>query len=468
LARRLAARLEARRADWPILAIVLCAGVAYFFALGKSSLWYDETYSAAFAALSWQHLIDVMVHADGQGLPYYAFLHVWTAFGANEAVLRAPSVLAALVALIATYALGNRLFDRGTAVIGTALLAVNPLFIYLAREARSYTFAIAFVTVSSLVFMAATSGPNRPRLWIVYAAAGIAACYGHLLAVLVLAAHAVYAFIVRRRERARGFILALGAVAVAVSPVVWIAVRGDMRHLDWIPPTTFAGTIYLATVFTGSLPLIGVDCALLALAALEARRAPADGDRFLWCWLLVPTAAVTAFSFVHPLLVERYLAIVMPAFCLLLARGVRALRWVPGQTIAAVLLVALTASSARSDYLPLEDWRGAVASIVADARAGDALVVFPADRVVPVMYYLRPHAAAGPRLVYPAGRDLDFNALSARYPRLWLIVHMPEDEDDPELDDTVRGVEALAERSYALVERKRFRRVTVLLWSTRR
>src|SRR6185312_9153975 len=131
-------------------------------------------------------------------------------------------------------------------------------------------------------------------------------------------------------------------------------------------------------------------------------------------------------------------------------------------------LVALTASNARSDYLPLEDWRGAVASVVADALGGDALVVFPADRVVPVMYYLQPHAAAGPRLVYPAGRDLDFNALSARYPRLWLIVHMPEDEDNPELDDSIRGVETLAERSYDLVERNRFRRVTVLLGSARR
>src|ERR1700733_7557573 len=107
---RLARRLAAAHAAG--LAVLVFAGACYFSGLGRPSLWFDEAYSAAFAALAWSKLWEVMRAADGQFAAYYAFLHVWTSIGNSEAVLRAPSVLAALVALGATYALGHVLFGR--------------------------------------------------------------------------------------------------------------------------------------------------------------------------------------------------------------------------------------------------------------------------------------------------------------------------------------------------------------------
>lgn len=476
LARRLAHQF---RLHWAGLAVIALAGAGYFYELGRSSLWYDEAYSAAFAALSWRNLVEAMVHADGQGMPYYAFLHLWTVFGDSETVLRIPSVLAALVAIGATYALGARLFGRWVGAVGAAFLGANPLFISLAREARSYSFAIAFATLSGLAFVAANaSGPSRPRAWIAYVGASIAAAYGHLFGVFVVAAHVMYAVVMPRRVHLRAFAVALGAFVVAIIPVVWIALSGDPSHLDWIPRTTLAGITGTGVAIAGSPELAGIDSILLVVAVLAARHSIIEGDRFLWCWLLVPIASAIALSFVRPILVPRYLSIVLPAFCLLLARGLSAFQLAPAKLATAAIIVILGAGNPRSGEVPAEDWRGAVTGVLDDARAGDALIVFPPDRAVPVTYYLQRRAAPVPRLIYPAVTAfwrpqlpfgyLDFNDLSLRYPRLWLIVHMPEYEDNPELSDMILSVEHRVGTWYGRVKRERFRRVTVLLWSSRR
>lgn len=411
-----------------------------------------------------------MLHADGQGLPYYAFLHVWRAVGDGEAALRIPSVLAALVAIGATYALGARLFGRWVAVIGAALLAADPLFVFLAREARFYSFAIAFATLSMLAFVAANAGNDRPRAWVAYACAAIAAAYGHLFAVLVVAAQVTYAVANPRRIAVRPFAIALLAFVLAVAPLVWIALHGDLHHLDWIAPTTLDGIFRVIVLLTGSPELAAIEGILLAAAALAARGARTDGDRLLWCWLLVPPAIVIAFSFLHPMLVERYLSLILPALCLLAARGISTIAWVPAKAATAALVVALAAAGAVGSYAPLEDWRGAVTSVLDRAHAGDALVVFPADRAIPVTQYLQRGSTSKPALVYPAGmpfESIDFGAVAARYPRLWLVVHMPAYEDDPELDETILSAERSIAVSYSPVGRERFRRVTVVLWSHR-
>jgi mannosyltransferase len=408
--------------------------------------------------------------ADGQFIAYYAFLHVWTSIGNSEAVLRAPSVLAALVALGATYALGHVLFGRWVAVIGTALLGANPLFISLAREARPYSFAIACVTLSSLLFVIANDG-NRPRAWIGYAVAAVAAVYAHLFAVLAVLAHAVYAVAAPGRAHLRRLGLATVAFAAAIVPIVWIAFEGDLHHLDWIPRTMPGVIAAEAVSFCGSPELVAIDGALLIGAALATRRAFTAGDRFLWCWLLVPTILTVALSFARPMLVARYLSIVLPALCLLAARGATAIRWMPATIATAAIVVALCAASVRSDSGPVEDWRGAVASVLDQRDPRDALVIVPADVEVPVIYYLKKPVSGGPQIYYPADSplqrmpppigDIDVARLAAEHARLWLVLRSAE------IDGPVRRLTEQIAGSYELREQERFPGVIVLLWTSR-
>ena len=102
----------------------------------------------------------------------------------------------------------------------------------------------------------------------------------------------------------------------------------------------------------------------------------------------------------RPLLVERFLAICIPASVLLAAAGfdylLDHLRWLGA--VALLLLVLYSARSIRFFYLHPDindDWRGATAYVLAHAQPGDELVVLPAYARFTFDYYRKtvgPHA----------------------------------------------------------------------------
>lgn len=458
------------RLHWAGLIVVGLAAAGYFFELGSKSLWFDEAFTAAFAALPWDQLRTTMQFGDGQFAAYYALLHPWTAaFGNSEFALRALTVVAAVFALAATYALGNQLFGRWTAALGTAVLASNPLFISLARDARPYTLAIACTTLSSVLFMRA-SAEERPRVWIAYVVAAAAAAYAHLFAVLVVVAHAGYALAMPHRRSLRRFALSLAAVALIVAPLARVVFGGDLSHLDWIPRTTPAVVLRMLTALAGSPLIAGIDCLLLALAVLAAIKSRRETDAFAWACLIVPLAVAITLSSVRPMLIPRYFAIVIPFLALLVARGLFAVQFVPARLSTAALLIAVQVVSPGVGAVSVEDWRGAVKVVTANATRSDLMVAYPAEVAVPVMYYLSPQdGGLGAHLFYPALNPIGAAPLPFAYidfservrsQRLWLFLRADE------LRAASAVVNQLAQ-SYELRERLTFAGVLVLLWTPR-
>jgi mannosyltransferase len=450
------------RRHWAGYAIVVLAAAGYFLGLGDPGLWLDEAYSAGFAGLPWHAFFPTMVSADGQFTAYYVFLHFWTIPGNGEFWLRTPSVIAALAGLAATYVLGRKYFGTWVGATAAALLAADPLFIALAREARPYAVAVALVTLSAIFFS---------RAWIAYAVAAVAAVYAHVFAAFVVLAHLAYVAISPGRVDRHRFFAAITVIAVAIVPILWITLHGDQSHLAWIAPTTFGGVVRATITLAGSPQLVAVDAVLLVLAVLAARRAATDADRLLWCWLFVPIVTALAISFVHPLLVTRYFAVVLPAFSLLLARGVCAIPLIPSRLAMAAIIVALGAANPRSGDVPAEDWRGAVASITSEAGRKDAIIVFPAYMAVPVLYYLRADAAPA-RLFFPAHDPLDeapapidyvdFAAMSPAYDRVWLILRADQSEASA-IDFFNRRMG----RAFHLSDLRGFEGAVVALWTLR-
>ncbi len=70
---------------------------------------------------------------------YFVLLKPWiSALGDSAFALRAFSVAASLVLIAVTYALGARLVSRRAAALASALVALSPLELYFAQEARMY------------------------------------------------------------------------------------------------------------------------------------------------------------------------------------------------------------------------------------------------------------------------------------------------------------------------------------------
>ncbi len=111
----------------------------------------------------------------------------------------------------------------------------------------------------------------------------------------------------------------------------------------------------------------------------------------------MPIAATIAVSLFHPMLIERYLLFAVPglaAVCVITAFSVKPRRLA---VLAAVWLVAISATTGASSYalLPNGDWRDATVALTSRAQAGD-MVVFNPEYVYPVYdYYVERLGLAG-------------------------------------------------------------------------
>ncbi|MCI0393404.1 MAG: glycosyltransferase family 39 protein [Chloroflexi bacterium] len=129
----------ARNKSW-FLIIFVAAAWLRLTNLGLKSLWLDEAFAVWNANLSpleiWQATY------DNHPPLYYLLLHGWMAvLGRSEVLVRLPSVFNSMVGLALAYRLGRRLLGRDAAVAAT-LLALAPLDVWYAQEARMVSFVI--------------------------------------------------------------------------------------------------------------------------------------------------------------------------------------------------------------------------------------------------------------------------------------------------------------------------------------
>ncbi|PZW01858.1 mannosyltransferase [Micromonospora phaseoli] len=380
------------------------AGVALvvtLVGLDDAQPWRDELATWSAATRGTAGLLRLAGTIDAAAGPYYLLMHAWVAVaGDSVAALRLPSALAMALAAGLTAALGARLWDARVGTLAGLLFAVLPGTSRYAQEARPYALATALAVLSTLLLVDALRHPGWRR-WTGYAAATTALGLTHLVALTLLAAHAVAVLspAVRcalgagrtqsadeeqglpRDRPVRYWLAALVPVAVAVAPLALLARGQRARQLDWVDTTRPADLAALA----GGVAQSGVvGGALVGLAALGAVRAGRRGLLPTSC-VLLPVLLLFLAGLVVPLWVPRYLVFVVPFGCLLAGVALATVR-LP----AALVVVALTGLLGVPDQMALRrthewprsaavDYRGA-ARIVADGqRPGDVIVYSPRD-----------------------------------------------------------------------------------------
>ncbi|MEU1967774.1 glycosyltransferase family 39 protein [Micromonospora sediminicola] len=314
--------------------------------IGHAQPWRDElaTWSAATRPLP--DLLRLTRVIDAATGPYYALMHGWTALvGTSPTALRLPSALAMAAAAALTARLGARLVGDRAGLLAGLLFAVLPATSRYGQEARPYALATLLAVLATLLLVDALRRPTWRR-WAGYALAVAALALVHLIALTLLAAHAVVVLLAAARgpatvvdppdrsrpERfaagaardARGapvsgrrllarWLLALVPAVVLITPLALVARGQRGRQLDWVDPARLPDLAALP----GGLAQSGVVGGfLLALAALGAVRL---GRRALLpaAAVLLPVLLLFAAGTVVPLWVTRYLVFTVPFACLL-------------------------------------------------------------------------------------------------------------------------------------------------------
>lgn len=486
-----------RVVPWLWLTVSL-GGVLRLATLGRQSLWLDEASSYWIADRPWMDIVAYLPTNDPHPPLYYLVLQPMIALGGGEWLLRLPSALASIAGIGLFYALGAELFDRQTGRLAAFVLAISPLHIWYAQEARMYAL-VAALTLAAALFAARALRTNHPADWILLALCQGLALWTNTAAIwFTLALNAAALPMAARLWRSRRFWPWLAAQALAVALYLpWLPAFLQQMHgkATWIPPATLTVLARTLADFAGGYERPGIEAAL-ALPALLAglavglrrlvREVPAEPMRYLLigCWLCVPVGL--AFLLSQPyvriplvslifepgrsLFLTRNLIVATFPLYILLARSLL----LSGPVLLAGILAALVALNGVAylgNALPerKEDYRAA-ARVVADRKAAGDLIVFaPPYLELPFAYYDddRPAsrrlpietlkdgviAEAGGRIYAAPAAALDDHR------RVWLITNANIYQQD------TLGTVAAVEARGRLIEDRQVEGVTVRLYA---
>lgn len=458
--------------------LMLLAFVLRVWGIGTTNLWLDEANSWHVATLSWTGMLDNL-RASPLGPLYFAALKLWIALaGDGEGALRAPSLIAGVLLVPVTWAIGARALSRRAAAVGAFLVALSPLHLYFSREARMYMPLALLGAGCTLGYLrwrmatftpgaAARQGVGYARRGLAWSAAlGAAALLTNPVIAPLLAALGLDALLallsrgaapVRRRALAEWVVaqvamalpflvlLALVHAGAADASQSWrgaLGVEGALRGLFELPLTAVHGIYYYAHDFVPAaqdawrygglrpvlrfleLLVVGPLTLLVLVAAIAAaaRGGWRGARRTLWLALLVPTLAGTVISVRAQLDLGRYMLYATPFLLLLVADGVERMRRPAAALSLATLVAAMVLGTVHTDQVPSRDsdYRP-VARVIGGDGATRVVVVQPPEMREPLSYYLRD--AGGRRIVpVPKARPIAPVLAALAVPRAWVVL----------------------------------------------
>lgn len=177
-----------------ILALLVLTGSLLFAGAAQKSFWEDEAFSAVFAQRDTSELLQGLAW-DVHPPLFLLMTSQWgRVFGFDELGLRSLSMMWALAALLLAYKLALDLLGERVALIAITFMAVNPLILMFASNARYYSFSMflaLLVAWGALRFIR----PKQAGWLLLYVLSGSAFLYLLFAGAAVLAAANLWWFI---------------------------------------------------------------------------------------------------------------------------------------------------------------------------------------------------------------------------------------------------------------------------------
>ncbi len=390
--------------------ILLVALAIRTFDLAAQSLWYDEGFSVRFAQGNAVPMLFVRAAQLDLNTPlHYVLLKGWmVGLGDSEFAVRLLSVFASVVSVALVYRL-SAIVLRRPSLVAAALIALSPVSILAAQEARMYALAGCLCLAATVALLMALRD-DRPGLWLAWSVLGFLAFATHVLCALVVGVHVLAIMVLRLAEgRKIGRAQRLAVVGVGLLILAWTALILPNRagygvsyaaSASWASLTiqTAAGQVlprllpdeWIAPVglaVLGALALSGV----MLVGMREQPRLPLA----LAVIAIAAPATIAAFCAVSGKFSPRYPTIAMPivlAACGITLAGLQRRGGMPrllARASCVVLIVGFAVAAVGLRASPLyanEDFRGAVAHIRAH-RQPDERVVLVSGHFAPVFEY---------------------------------------------------------------------------------
>jgi hypothetical protein len=403
------------------LALVAIVLVAALVRIDRAfeSLWYDEI--AAFMDYA-QHgpgpIVATWFSPANHPLQSLLSWCSFTTIGAvNELSLRLPSLVVALLTVLATWWMARPIAGRQAALLAAACTAVAPAVVLGSVEARGYSIMmLAGAMLTGLAWRAVDRERARQDAlwcWIAYAAVASLGVWAHFTTVLVPVAHGVIAAsLLWRGDRRVGWrwmaalVLSAACTLALLAPMMpWILERrAELAALDGNEPTLWSreGLAILGT-WGGAWPwwpsILGGAVALVGVVQGWRRDAP---HRLAVALIVLPFLLALVIPMAGSWIYARFVSFALPGAALAWGLGLdRLLAWRRSVGLAAVAVLIASWLLVLSDLPPKQPLRDLLA--IAAQEPGPVIVVGLPDEVT--RFYAEPMGIDA-RYAKPYGADL--------------------------------------------------------------
>lgn len=458
----------ADRLRWALVAVGALLRLREYAA--NRSLWRDEASLVHNVLhrgwLGFDHPLDF-----NQGTPpgFFVIEHaVVSLFGSTELVLRAPALLASVLALVVMAVLVRRELDPTTGLVALALFAGATALVEYGNEVKQYSLDVLVALLIALVVSCAWRAHLDRRWCVVLGATGAAAVwFAHITPFVLVAAGLTLAWEpLRSRDLAVLRRLALVGTAWFASWLVlylWLLRNlGDSSFLRdyWhdaflpIPPSDGRGLERWHTVLSSTSTLLtgrsAVDLLVAVVAVVGVVRLARRQKGILAMTVGPWIAVVVASAFELYPAAERMVLFVVPGLTVLLGAGVaeivgRLRRTAPMLATAVAVIFVLLCSTAGLGRLTstttIEEQRPLIAAMAETTQPGDAAYVTETAEPAFDYYADQEDLHLDPVVIGRAPFD-DVEAIEAELallqgrPRVWVVASAfwrPEGDIDPAL-----------------------------------
>jgi uncharacterized membrane protein len=187
----------------------------------RLSLWLDEGFTILYSRLPWATVLGLDGYYSPHPPLYFAFVKATSLVLPDLIAGRTLSLLASLATVPVIWAIANKLLGRRAALLSSLTLALSPLHVYYAQEARMYALVVFLIALTYLALV--SMADEITRRWSgIYACAAVLALYVDYSAAFALAPQVLVLGYLVDRHRKRAAVLIVAAAAGGVAYLPWL------------------------------------------------------------------------------------------------------------------------------------------------------------------------------------------------------------------------------------------------------
>lgn len=213
-------KLITKKINILLLLIIIVAASLRIFQLGKRDLWADEVSSVFFAKnfSSMRFERYLANHPNMELYSYFTLLSQWRRLAGDSVfVMRLFSVIFGVFSVLLIYLIGNILFNRQVATIGSFILALSPFHIYYSQELRGGAF-FTFLTLLIFYFFIQAVKKDKIHYWFCLTISSIMGIYTHIFTFLMLISQGVILFIKKEKILSKKWLICIIFVLISFYP----------------------------------------------------------------------------------------------------------------------------------------------------------------------------------------------------------------------------------------------------------